>query len=71
MNLLMNILEISCFTISRFKVLFRSEFLPEGIHTWRQNNPTEKLLKCPYRAFKKCTEHILAHFQSGLARVCL
>ena len=45
MNLLMNIPEIGCFTIPRFKALFRSEFLSEGIHTWRQNNHTEKLLK--------------------------
>ena len=24
--------------ITRFKVVFKSKFLPEGIHTWRQNN---------------------------------
>ena len=51
MNLLMIIPEIGCFTISRSKGLFRSKFLSEGIHTWRQNNPTEKLLKCVIRAF--------------------
>ena len=46
MNLLMNIPEIGCFTISRFKGYFKSKFPPEGIHKWRQNNHTEKLLKC-------------------------
>ena len=55
----------------RFKVLFRSKSSPEGIHTWRQNNSTEKLLKCAIRAFKKCIKRILVRFQSGLAQVCL
>jgi hypothetical protein len=47
----MNIPEIGCFTISRFKVYFKSKFPTEGIHTWRQNNPTEKLLKCDLGVF--------------------